>query len=520
MVQVLAEAMGKPAAKTYTFKSGAIIETFKSMKAQFESDKLDSTSAETNKLNAYNLAKQARDTALSTAKDSKKEKEDIKGDKEGEKANSETTKSETENALADDTATMEQTDKECKTVTGEWEERSGIREGEIKAMNMAVKILEKVTGVRNPDTHEIPKKALMESTSRVDQDTASYEAKMAGISFLQLEDPKTKAVNLLRKAATQAHSKALEKLEEEIKTYAGPFDKIKAMIQKMVFRLMGEQKDEDEHKLWCDMEMEKSEESKTDKEDKVALQTSKVNEMDAAIKLLVKQIAENDDKVDTMTTYMKDETALRDENHAEIVATIKDSQDAQGALTDAITVLKNFYKESGMIPKEPWEFIQTSDVELPEAPGTWDSSYSGTADPKAAGEGILAILTATMEKFSTMEADAKVADETDQKEYETDMAAKKVEIEETTMDTQMKTSKKESLQEKMESTAAQLKHTNSELDAVDQYLKDLQPACGTGDSSYEDRKKARADEIEALRKAQTILEDAFRAKASFLQKKH
>jgi len=258
-----------------------------------------------------------------------------------------------------------------------------------------------------------------------------------------------------------------------------------------------------------------------DKEDKVALQTTKVSEMDAAIKLLVKQITENNDKVDSLTTYMKDETALRDENHAEIVATVKDSQDAQAALTDAITVLKDFYKESGMIPKEPWEFLQTEskrDVELPDSPATWDSGYTGTADPKAGGEGILTILDETMQKFSKMEADAKVADETDQKEYETDMAAKKVEIEETGMDTQMKTSKKESLQEKMEATAAQLKHTSSELDAVEQYLKDLQPACGDGDSSYEDRKKARADEIEALRKAQTILEDAFRAKA-FLQKK-
>merc|ERR1719487_3249325 len=191
--QAMAEVMGKPAAKTYSFKSGGIIETFKAMKAEFEADKLDSTTAETNKLNAYNLAKQARDTALSAAKASKKEKEDIKGDKESEKATSESTKSETETALSDDTATLEQTDKECKTVTGEWEERSGIREGEIKAMEMAIKILSKVTGVRNPDEHEIPKKALFEATSRVDQDTASYEARMAGISFLQLEDPKTKA---------------------------------------------------------------------------------------------------------------------------------------------------------------------------------------------------------------------------------------------------------------------------------------------------------------------------------------
>merc|ERR1712054_133551 len=85
--KVEALTLGKPAAKTYSFKSGGIIETFKAMKAEFEADKLDSTTAETNKLNAYNLAKQARDTAIKTAEDSKKEKEDIKGDKESEKAN-------------------------------------------------------------------------------------------------------------------------------------------------------------------------------------------------------------------------------------------------------------------------------------------------------------------------------------------------------------------------------------------------------------------------------------------------
>jgi hypothetical protein len=194
-VQVLAESMGKPAAKTYTFKSGAIIETFKSMKAEFEAEKLDSTSAETNKLNAYNLAKQARDTALDTAKESKKEKEDIKGDKESEKANSESTKSETENALADDTATLEQTDKECKTVTGEWEERSAIRANEIKAMEMAIKILAKVGGVRDPESHEIPAKgALLSVIAKVQQDTSDYDADVrpmqAGISFLQLETPR------------------------------------------------------------------------------------------------------------------------------------------------------------------------------------------------------------------------------------------------------------------------------------------------------------------------------------------
>merc|ERR1719310_2313039 len=340
------------------------------------------------------------------------------------------------------------------------------------------------------------------------------------VSFLQIEDPKTKAVNLLKKAAAETKSKKLQKLAEHISSYDGPFDKIKAMIQKMIFQLMGEQKDEDEHKNWCDMETEKATESKADKGEKNSMFKKKIAELDTQIKDLVQKISDNNKKAEDIASYMETETELRNENHAEIVATIKDSQDAQKAVTAAVTVLTDFYKESGMITKEPWEFVQIRShkqtEKIPDKPDTWDSSYSGVADPSG-GDGVLSILDGVMQKFSAMEADAKVQDETDQQNYEADMQASKISLEETKQDTQMKTTKKDSLQEKMEGAQATLKHTTSEFDAVVQYLKDLQPACGEGDSSYEDRKKARADEITALRKAQTILEDAFRAKA-FLQK--
>jgi len=502
----------KPKAKTFSAHAGGVIETFKKMEEDWGVDKLSEEEQELNALQAYKLAKQARDNALAAAESSKAEKESIKSDKESQKAQAESTKAETENMLEGDTASLENTDSDCKAKEAEWDERSTIRSGELEAMDMAKKILSKVTGVRNPDTHEIPTKSLLESTARVEQDTANAEAKL---SFLQVIDPKVKAVNLLRKTATALHNKALERLAQEISTYTGPFDTIKAMIQKMIFRLMGEQKDEDEHKLWCDMETEKSTETKDDKTEKVNLFKHKIEEMDASIKLLMKQIVENNAKVKTITEYQEDETMLRDENHAEILATLKDSQDAQAAINDAISVLKDFYMKSGMIPKEPWEFVQTRshrDVELPDSPSTWDSSYTGTTDPKSGADGVLTLLDETMQKFSKMEADATVTDETDQKAYEQDMAAKKIEIDETNTDTQMKTSKQVSVQESMETAAAKLKATSSQLDAVEQYLKDLEPACGTGDSSYDDRKKARADEIEALRKAQTILEDAFRAK--------
>merc|ERR1719281_1993152 len=319
---------------------------------------------------------------------------------------------------------------------------------------------------------------------------------------------------MLRQVAKEHHSGSLAKLAQQILAFDGPFDKIKAMIQKMIFRLMSEQKDEDDHKNWCDLELQKSEDTNEDKEAKIEMMEIKLKEMDAELKTTIKKITENNAKVAQIQEYTKEEAEIREENKAEIKLTIKDAVDALGAVNNAINVLKDFYKESGMIAKEPWEFIQVSNsgVKLPDSPTTWDSSYTGVADPKEGGNGVLALLDGVAAKFSTMESEARLQDETDQKNYEKDMAAKKVEIADSESNTQMKEEKKTSLQGKIDAMAIQLKATTKENDAVEQYLKDLEPACSPGEGSYEDRKKARSDEITALRKAQGILEDAFRAK--------
>jgi len=65
---------------------------------------------------------------------------------------------------------------------------------------------------------------------------------------------------LLKTAALASHSQAMERLAQEVAMHlTGPFDEINNMIQKMIFRLMAEQKDEDDHKNWCDKELSESE---------------------------------------------------------------------------------------------------------------------------------------------------------------------------------------------------------------------------------------------------------------------
>jgi hypothetical protein len=293
------------------------------------------------------------------------------------------------------------------------------------------------------------------------------------------------------------------------------------MIQKMVFRLMAEQKDEDDHKNWCDLELEKTNESKDDKDNRMELLNNKIANANAEVAKLTGEIAEDDQSVSDITQYMEEEKELRKENHDENVATIKDAQAAQQAVADATAVLKGFYKESGMIAKEPYEFVQTSkkDIDLPENPSTWDASYTGTADPNAEGSGVLAILGECGSNFASMEADASSQEEMDERAYQDDQTAQSMDKAEKEKSAEMKGSRKTALMEKLDGMNGNKAHLTKELEAVNTYLKDLEPACVSGDSSYAERKAARADEIAALRNAQVILEEAFNP-SGFLQKKN
>merc|ERR1719408_210367 len=124
-----------------------------------------------------------------------------------------------------------------------------------------------------------------------------------------------------------------------------------------------------------------------------------------------------------------------------------------------------------------------------------------------------------------MEVTTTADEETAQKEYDklvTEESVNKAEKEQLISD---KNREKGRLNDKISTWSEKLKHVVKELEAVEQYLKDLVPACGAAEEGeqnkqdYEDRKKARADEIEALRKAQTILEEAFKEKAEFLTRR-
>jgi len=395
--------------------------------------------------------------------------------------------------LAADSKTLDETEKTCAMRKQEWEARSAVRANEIEAMDMAIGILAKATGVStkapgNPVPPPSP------------------------ASFLQVTNPRQKAVMFLREKARTTHSKALARMAQQLSTHMDdPFGEVNNMIEKMIFQLMNEQTDEDNHKDWCDQEMKKTETSIEQKHTKVDELTVKIDDATGHAGDLTSDIEAADAMVATIIGFVKEATAIRKIGKDENKIAIEDAEKAQSAVADAVAVLTQFYKDSGMVAKESWEFVQQKmrGVELPENPATWDSSYTGVTDPQAQPGGIITVMEKIGSDFAAMEADTRAQEAEDQKAFDDEMSVQAIQKAERAKESEVKSQERGRVTTKLNDLKTKVKHVAGELEATEQYWKDLGPACYEGDSTYGDRKAARAAEIDGLKQAEGILATAF-----------
>jgi chromosome segregation ATPase len=240
VTQFLQKADQEPEAAAYESKTDGVTEILKSLKTKFEEKLKELNSSETSATSAHALADAAKTDEIEAGTAAKDTKTEVMGRKGGDLATSKSELQESTEARDTAATVLKTTQDTCTTRASEWKERSSRREGEIEAMKKAISILTEVTGVRTPEDKGV-------------------ETTFDGTSFIQkTDDPRAKIVNLLRSAASKAKAKDLVKLADRIAQMqgqtpgSGVFAQIKYMIEKLVFRLMKEQKDVDDHKYWCD----------------------------------------------------------------------------------------------------------------------------------------------------------------------------------------------------------------------------------------------------------------------------
>merc|ERR1712008_584663 len=173
----------------------------------------------------------------------------------------------------------------------------------------------------------------------------------------------SKAAVFLTGRANELSSRLLSSVANRVS--ADPFRKVKKMIKDLLVRLMEEANEEAEHKGWCDTELSTNEQTRKEKTEAVETLHAEIDELQASIAKLTEDIVDLTEAVAELDAAMAKATTIRQDEKAENEMTIKDSQEAQTAVAQALTVLKEFYAKAG------------DATALLQQPEIFDSPYKG-----------------------------------------------------------------------------------------------------------------------------------------------
>merc|ERR1712190_441753 len=266
------------------------------------------------------------------------------------------------------------------------------------------------------------------------------------------------------------------------------------MIKDLIVRLMEEANEEAEHKGWCDTELATNEKTRKEKTEAVETLHAEIDSLEASIAKLTADITELTKGVAQLDKAMAEQTSIRQSEKAENELTIKDSQEAQTAVAQALTVLKEFYAKAG----DATALMQ----QQPESPEIFDSPYKGMQSENG---GVVGMLEVIESDFARLEAETTAAEATAQKEYDEFMTDSKVNKAAKVKDIEHKTAKKQDETQALTVKREDLEGTQKELDAALAYFDKLKPSCVDAGVSYEDRVARRQEEIESLQEALKIL---------------
>jgi len=471
-------AVSAPEAAGYEFQSHGVIEMLEKLLDKFISERTDLEKEEMNSKHAYDMLMQDLTAQIEQAtadKDSKSEtkakKLQAKANAEGDLTDTTTTRDADEKYLGDLTAT-------CEQKASDFESRQQLRAEELEAIAKAIEILSSDSVSGNAEKH-------LPSLLQTSKSLAQLRASVHGSN-------QDRAADYLRQRAQALNSRVLSALA--VKAGDDPFGKVKKMIKDLIVRLMEEANEEAEHKGWCDTELSTNEQTRKEKTDAVETLHAEIDQLEASIAKLTEDVNVLTKEVADLTAAMAKATEIRQEEKATNEATIKDAQEAQTAVAQALTVLKEFYAKAA----EATALLQ----QQPEAPAIFDSEYKGM---QAENGGVVGMLEVIQSDFARLEADTSSSEATAQKEYDEFMTDSKVDKTQKETDIEHKTAKKQDQSQALTTKKSDLEGTQKELDAALAYFDKLKPSCVDAGVSYDDRVARRKEEIESLQEALRIL---------------
>merc|ERR1719453_2306585 len=467
----------KPTFKqAYAPQSGQIFGILKQMKETFEANLSASQKEEMANQKAYEDLKAAKEAEIQAGQEQIETKTQELATTDEKLAQSKQDIEDTRASLSADQRFLMDLKEKCQMTDQEWEERQKTRQEEMAAVSKALAILS------SDDAH--------------DTFTSTFNPEFTQIASTLHSKRRDQAATVLSAAARKFMNPRLAQLATAVRLDA--FTKVKKAIDDMVAQLMKEKEDEIKHKDWCVDEMntnERTTEMKNrDKDDlnaKIEDLTSTIDALTKAIETLKAEIAE-------MQVQLKRAGEDREKENKEFQTTVADQRATQKLLTQAKTILGEFYNKEKVAA-----MLQGRQEPAGPPPPAGFEAYK-----KNAASGVMGMIQQIINDAKAMEAEAIKSEEDAQKAYEDFVKDTNTSVEEKTVSITNKTEEKAQAEADKVEAETEKEALMTELEQLANESADLHSSCDFVLKNFEIRQTAREQEIEALKQAKAILSDA------------
>jgi len=467
-----------PQAAAYEFQSGGIVDMLKKLKSEFSQKKYETEMEEKNAQHAFEQMVQQLADSIENANHEISKKTATRGETEQAKAEAEGDLAQITADRAEDKTYLLDTEALCKLKKTDFDSRQKLRSSELEAINKAIEIISG-SAVAGAGERHLPSALQLRRGPR-------------GTALAQLRSDHDQAAPLQKRIADflaeRAHSsgsKLLMMVSERVAV--DPFTKVKKLIKDLIVKLMESANAEADHNAFCSTELATNKQTRENKAAKAEELSATSDKLTADIELLAEEIAQLGDAIATTLAEQAEATKIRSEDKAANAQTVADAKDGQGSVEMAIKVLRDFYTRA----EGAGALVQTREP------------YKGMQDVKG---GVIGMLEVCLSDFARLETETSLAEEQAQAAYEKYMAESTESKDVKAVEKEHKEGNKADAESNLRTTKKELSLTQQELDKVLNYYDKLKADCLDTGLSYEERVKAREEEIQSLQEALKILQ--------------
>merc|ERR1719399_744145 len=482
--------------KSYNSRSGEIFGILSQMKETFEQNHNKTLTEEARSQAMYEDLVAEKKHGIEVARERKNTKVMELSEAEVALVNAKHELKDARETLSADQKFLVDLMEKCAVTEKEYKERKESRQEEIVAIGEALGIL---TGDEARD--------LFTSTlgfTQVKTDTKRSSAVRAEL------------VDALKAAAKKSGSAQLAMLAVSAKLDA--FTKVKAAIDEMLVELKQQQKDEFEHKEWCNKELRKNAVDHKKKTYKAEDLTKANNVLADTIETLDQEIESLKMAVAESKKVVKRASEDREAANKEFQQTVADQNATIQILKKVLVRLQKVYQPDALTttptttPRAMAEAKIAAGTALlqkarqPEGVNP-DGGFQKGYQQQSSG-GVLGLIEMTIADAERLKQESIAAEQEQQTEYEKLVKDTSSEIEADNLSIDDKSEAKATAETEKSEVESSLKATETEIADLEKFATELHASCDFVLDNFALRQEARANEMDALENAKAILSGA------------